>query len=72
MFQDRQATTGTQISSSWKMSLSLTESASQTMPCTTTEISCQVIETAEIPCQTDQSKNAINIRTTKQGFIAFL
>ena len=72
MFQDRQAITGTQVSSSWKMSLSVTESASQTMPCTTTETSCQVRETSEIPCQTDQGNNNTNIKTANSYLIYIL
>ena len=72
MFQDREAVTGTGISSSWKMSVSVRESASQTLPCTRAEISCQVRETSEMPCQTDlgnncvlDNNNHINITTTR-------
>ena len=57
MFTDREAVTGAEFHSCWKMELSLSESECQTMPSTTAEISCQVGDTVEADCQTEDGKN---------------
>ena len=53
MFHDRESVTGADVSSSWKMSVSVSESSCQTMPSTTAEVSCQAREAASSETQTD-------------------
>ena len=53
MFHDRDSVTGADVSSSWKMSVSVSESSCQTMPSTTAEVSCQAREAASSETQTD-------------------
>ena len=53
MFQDREARTGVEVASSWRMSVSVSEATCQTMPCTTAEVSCQVRDVASIEVQTE-------------------
>ena len=54
MFTDRDAISGAEFPSCWKMDLSLTESACQTMPSTTAETSCQVGVMEDTECQTEE------------------
>ena len=53
MFKDRDSVTGADVSSSWKMSVSVSESSCQTMPSTTAEVSCQAREAVSSETQTD-------------------
>ena len=53
MFHDRDSVTGADVSSSWKMSVSMSEGSCQTMPSTTAEVSCQAREAASSETQTD-------------------
>ena len=56
MFTDRDAVSGAEFPSCWKMELSLTESGCQTMPSTTAEISCQVGERVDMECQAEEGE----------------
>ena len=56
MFSDRDAVSGAEFPSCWKMELSLTESGCQTMPSTTAEISCQVGERVDTECQAEEGE----------------
>ena len=53
MFRDRDSVTGADVASSWRMSVSVSESSCQTMPSTTAEVSCQAREAASSETQTD-------------------
>ena len=59
MFHDRDPVTGADVSSSWKMSVSVSESSCQTMPSTTAEVSCQAREAASSETQTDAGKRQV-------------
>ena len=59
MFTDRDAISGAEFPSCWKMDLSLSESGCQTMPSSTAEISCQVGDMVEVECQTESGKCGI-------------
>ena len=56
MFTDRDAVSGAEFPSCWKMELSLSESGCQTMPSTTAETSCQVGDRVEAECQTEDGE----------------
>ena len=53
MFSDRDAISGAEFPSCWKMEISLSEGSCQTMPCTIAETGAQIGDLEEVGCQTE-------------------
>ena len=62
--------TGADVASSWRMSVSVSESSCQTMPSTTAEVSCQVREAASSETQTDAGEEIHEMtRDSEEEFV---